>query len=178
MAFPRKSEVEKRGSQRWTCRRCWGENSLTSGRWERAPGRLEPQEGVCEASMRRRARARAGSYLQPVLRCCTQLWDLWRGLQGETHHRWLRKQWMFNSGTFSTVWVDNWGSLYSNTLLFSLHLGGSPHFIETPSFNITSLPLFLPILYKTTVPLSKSLTYIQDRACTPLPDRTFRVDYT
>ena len=51
------------GSKRWACRRYWGEKSLTSGRWERAPERLEQQEGAvwgeCEE---------AGSHFQSVVK--------------------------------------------------------------------------------------------------------------
>ena len=63
MTSPRKSEIEKTGSKRWACRRYWGEKSLTSGRWERAPERFEQQEGAvwgeCEE---------AGSHFQSVVK--------------------------------------------------------------------------------------------------------------
>ena len=71
MTSPRKSEIEKRGSKRWACSRNWGEKSLTSGRRERAPERLEQQEGAAWGKCERRA-----AVCGLLLRCCTQLWDL------------------------------------------------------------------------------------------------------
>lgn len=106
---PKMSEMAKKESQRRACRRCWGEKSLTPGISERML-----KGWVTKSNRGNRVREAWGDGLGL---------GTTRAFKKKTHYRLLRIKWLFS---FSARWVDNWGSLCSNTLFSNLHLG-VPH---------------------------------------------------